>query len=159
MRYGEASYGKHCIQPGKFFYVIDLVELLHFMQSATVLACALACCWWCGTATNVVNKDKILLIFPAISTFEHYMDKHPYVLEHIGVMFPWVLQLIEKFTEFHYGKNRWMNYQIIDVSLHRWRHFFFYENVLISIIVITVELPNYIFNFEACKFGVSVSIN
>jgi hypothetical protein len=36
---------------------------------------------------------------------------------------------------------------------------FFYENVLISIIVITVELPNYIFNFEACKFGVSVSIN
>lgn len=37
--------------------------------------------------------------------------------------------------------------------------FFIYENVLISIIVITVELPNYIFNFEACKFGVSVSIN
>lgn len=28
--YGEASYGKHCIQPGKF-YVIGLVEILHFM--------------------------------------------------------------------------------------------------------------------------------
>lgn len=103
VRYGEASYGKHCIQPGKFFYVIDLVELLHFMQAATILACALACCWLCGTATNMVNKDKILLIFPTISTFEHSMDKNPYVLEHIGVMFPWVLQLIEKFTEFHYG--------------------------------------------------------